>query len=1129
LRTGKFLRLFSGVARNLAASSGNKTDENGVLCPTTGLCFDSNILSQANFSIQNVLPYLGVSDSGHAEDRFPTRLLSTPNRNVGRVTKQEIEAIVSEIKNSEVSTTNANLLSSQAVLAIRLCGTVLDQEAQQDRSKLVADVWNIILEKKVPLTVVHYNALLRVHLENKCNFNPETMMEEMQAQSILPDRETYQCFISSYCQEGNIEGASKILTAMKNQGHAVNENIFNSLIIGHSRNGDLARAQGIIKVMRQCGLNPSTETYLTLACAFAMHGDVGSMDRIISESANSGCSFQDGDYLELLFVLCESNHKDLVGKVMNDLHPATEQFGGLASHLTVRLVNAGHDDVAYNLVQFTVENSTEESGKMISIEFLEQLVRRNTTVSKLLWILRDMSERKIYSGGLEKLLDLALENENLTLALKLSDILAADGGKISKRQFKQMLMLSKSAEDTGIKHEAMFNCIKIGNLFNYVNSGMLKKHIFPTMMDGQGNSWPELVIAQLEEFGVGRSQTVTAMIEYLVGHGQTEAASTVAGIFSEHVDSKLKFMASTVSSSVNAVCNHFVEVDGIANVKKINKCDEQMEDKKKILLDGAAKLSSDNNINDLEAMLEHNQDKEVRSAVYTHLINLYATHKMIDRAINLSRRLREEQMKVPEFYEILGQLIESQYTESLTTATSQQQQQLQHQQPPTASTPTMPPMAPHMLPMGVPYMTEAGFTGYIYPAYPDFSNGYYPTAVYQPMNTASSYAPSETDVASSYPTTPGMCTPYPVAMTPDTVYSDNNEVSSNNGGRTSVHSSVPGEHSYLHRQLKRLVIAGEPDNALGVYRALESSGKVVNVTETSSLIEQLVRYDMMSEAVEVTQTMLIRNMHPIPKIFRFLLNKLASLGYVEDINTIGNFLSSKIKKDVSYDNRLCNAYLSAGRGAEFLTILMHDLDIALAVGDSDQMALLQDRFPRGGAMGLLDNHPELLDSFTRLAEKFARTGYIAPMNVLWTYHFINENGAVADTIWQQYVKSSNQIMFQKVCQVARSTGNLNLAFGLVAKLQDADQVTPGARGIAYSCLLDCLAAGHQHAQGYTVLKDALSRGIKLEDVNRTALVRLKSGLEEMGEQFPYTIPPKNATANRSDQERSLSPLDWSQE
>ena len=72
LRTGKFLRLFSGVARNLAASSGGKVNEdggNGSLVSSTGLCFDNNFLSQANFSIQNVLPYLGVSDSGHAEDR----------------------------------------------------------------------------------------------------------------------------------------------------------------------------------------------------------------------------------------------------------------------------------------------------------------------------------------------------------------------------------------------------------------------------------------------------------------------------------------------------------------------------------------------------------------------------------------------------------------------------------------------------------------------------------------------------------------------------------------------------------------------------------------------------------------------------------------------------------------------------------------------------------------------------------------------------------------------------------------------------------------------------------------------------------------------------------------------------
>ena len=64
--------------------------------------------------------------------------------------------------------------------------------------------------------------------------------------------------------------------------------------------------------MKQCGLNPSTETYLTLACAYARVGDITAMDRTVAESSQAGCGFQDGDFLELLFVLCESEHKDQV-------------------------------------------------------------------------------------------------------------------------------------------------------------------------------------------------------------------------------------------------------------------------------------------------------------------------------------------------------------------------------------------------------------------------------------------------------------------------------------------------------------------------------------------------------------------------------------------------------------------------------------------------------------------------------------------------------------------------------------------------------------------------------------------------------------------------------------------------
>ena len=58
--------------------------------------------------------------------RFPTRLLSTPSRYLGRVTKDEIELMISEIEVTEpdLKTGTLNLLSSQALLAIRYveCG-----------------------------------------------------------------------------------------------------------------------------------------------------------------------------------------------------------------------------------------------------------------------------------------------------------------------------------------------------------------------------------------------------------------------------------------------------------------------------------------------------------------------------------------------------------------------------------------------------------------------------------------------------------------------------------------------------------------------------------------------------------------------------------------------------------------------------------------------------------------------------------------------------------------------------------------------------------------------------------------------------------------------------------------------
>ena len=73
-----------------------------------------------------------------------------------------------------------------------------------------------------------------------------------------------------------------------------------------------------------------------------------------------------------------------------------------------------------------------------------------------------------------------------------------------------------------------------------------------------------------------------------------------------------------------------------------------------------------------------------------------------------------------------------------------------------------------------------------------------------------------------------------------------------------------------------------------------------------------------------------------------------------------------------------------------------------------------------------------------------------------------------------------------------------------------------------SCLLDVLTQRGSYAEGCDALRSALNNGVSLSDINRTALKRLKDGVEEKGLLFPYDIPKKVDTMSECDSEMSLA-------
>lgn len=150
-------------------------------------------------------------------------------RRSGRISRRDIEEILDEIR------TNKSATSSQSLLVIRCCGNLVPEELPEIRTSLVKEIWRTLDNLNVPMDISHYNALLRVYLENEHQFSPTEFLADLQSKGVEPNRVTYQRLISRYCQLGEIDGATQILEYMREKQLPVNENVFNALIMGHSQ------------------------------------------------------------------------------------------------------------------------------------------------------------------------------------------------------------------------------------------------------------------------------------------------------------------------------------------------------------------------------------------------------------------------------------------------------------------------------------------------------------------------------------------------------------------------------------------------------------------------------------------------------------------------------------------------------------------------------------------------------------------------------------------------------------------------------------------------------------------------------------------------------------------------------
>jgi hypothetical protein len=65
----------------------------------------------------------------------------------------------------------------------------------------------------------------------------------------------------------------------------------------------------------------------------------------------------------------------------------------------------------------------------------------------------------------------------------------------------------------------------------------------------------------------------------------------------------------------------------------------------------------------------------------------------------------------------------------------------------------------------------------------------------------------------------------------------------------------------------------------------------LSINDLSALVDGLVRADRCGEASKVTLGMLENGLFPVPRVLRFLLNRLAVAGDIDTLTAIGNHLT----------------------------------------------------------------------------------------------------------------------------------------------------------------------------------------------------------------------------------------------
>uniref|UniRef100_A0A672JT29 Leucine rich pentatricopeptide repeat containing n=1 Tax=Salarias fasciatus TaxID=181472 RepID=A0A672JT29_SALFA len=583
--------------------------------------------------------------------------LDSSVRRTGRITKTLLLRIFHDICRKGYPSGN------QALLLLRSCGSLLPEVGLEERTELAHHVWEKLRELGAQYDVSHYNALLKVYLQNEFKFSPTDFLAKMEAANVLPNRVTYQRLIAAYCQSGDIEGASTILGFMKSKDLPITEAVFSSLVTGHARAGPGGHERGSCR---------PEDGYVCDFSGVSAHVFVPDQTLEAAESADYG--LMDRDIMQVILTLTRSGHKQLIPEMCERLRHERGYVPD-AMNLCLNLITLGHDDTAFHLLKTFPSLQSENGGDSSNVGnfFLRHCVTVGTPVEKIASYCKELQESDFHSAPLSFSLSCALEAKDIGLSIQLMKLFKEQNLPIRPHYFWPLLTQQLKDKNTDGVLEVMKGMQELGVS---PDTETLSRYILPV--------FPNAAAAQ-QAVKVTRTcvQLLTAHTLVCVCVCVCVFPESVSYFLYNLIDSmsegELQAQESKLRSFFNQLKNIKIPVNIFRGIRKLLVA-QQVPDLIKVraclsshLLQGVngkilalekklAELKAENkpvvsilkplmqtlSVEELERALELKQqhEDEMTAGCYAILINLCCRHNNVEEAINLKRELSRKDSSV---------------------------------------------------------------------------------------------------------------------------------------------------------------------------------------------------------------------------------------------------------------------------------------------------------------------------------------------------------------------------------------------------------------------------------------------------------------------------------------------------